>query len=221
MDFISNVLPSYFTGLLLGGGVCIISLFLDTTFCRSTFLELINNDSKKYIDGIKANFINMICIGPATYSIISYAFTDNSTTYIQLGNLTCLLITHNGLYYIFHYLMHKPILYSIHKFHHQYDNILLPSLGNAVSKEEFLLAYMSPFIIGAKLFNPNETTFIAAISIIASLNMAIHTKELENVQWIKYLVSPNQHLEHHRIKDKHYAAPLLNIDFILKEIYEQ
>lgn len=221
MDFVNSFLPSFLTGLFLGGGVCVVSLLIDVTLCRSTFLELINNNSKKYIDGIKANITNMICVGPITYSVVSGIFINNNTTYIQFGNLTCLLLIHNGLYYIFHYLMHKPILYSIHKFHHTYDNILLPSLGNAVSKEEFLLAYMSPFIIGAKLLNPNEITFITAISIIASLNMVIHTKELENVYWLKYLVSPNQHLEHHRIKDKHYAAPLLNIDYLLKEIFNQ
>ena len=56
--------------------------------------------------------------------------------------------------------------------------------------------------LGAYLFNPNEITYVLSISIIAILNMIIHTQELKHVKWIKYFVSPNQHNEHHRLKNR-------------------
>ena len=217
MYFFTEIFSSFVKGLVLGGSVCLISFVLDKNYCSKSFEVVCNTIPKLYIDGIFANLYNMILIGPITYSIIDYALIDHTDNYIQPLNLSLLVLVHNGFYYIAHYYMHKPFLYHIHKFHHNYDNVLLPSLGNAVSSKEFFIAYMLPFIIGAKLFHPNEVTFISSISIIAILNMAIHTKELEDTKWAKYLVSPNQHIEHHKVKTKHYAAPLLNIDYLLQK----
>lgn len=213
-----NLLFVYLKGLILGGSICITSIFLDTTICNKNYKMFMMLYPNLYIEAFGANIKNMIIITPITYTIINKTLINHNTFNIDIVILTKILLLQNVLYYIIHYLMHKPLLYYIHNFHHKFDNILLPSLGNAVSKEEFIIAYMSPFNLGAYLFNPNEITYVLSISIIAILNMIIHTQELNHVKWIKYFVSPNQHIEHHRLKNKHYAAPLINIDYCLEQI---
>ena len=216
-----NLLFLYLKGLILGGSVCIVSVFLDTIICNKNYKMFMMLYPNLYIEAFGTNIKNMIIITPITYTIINKTLINHNTLNINIVILTKILLLQNVLYYIIHYLMHKPFLYYIHKFHHKFDNILLPSLGNAVSTEEFVIAYMFPFILGAYLFNPNENTFVLSISIIAILNMIIHTQELKDVKWIKYFVSPNQHIEHHRLKNKHYAAPLLNIDYCLEQFIKK
>jgi hypothetical protein len=209
---------SYFKGLLLGGGVCFISFLIDTSLCKDTYLKINQKNQKLYLESLDANIKNMIIIAPITYSIIDNTLINKTTIQLNFLKLNELLLIHNFLYFIVHFFMHKPFLYKIHKFHHKFDDILLPSFGNAVSLEEFFLAYMFPFITGAYLVKPNELTFMSSIAIIAILNMVIHTQELENVKWINFLVSPNQHIHHHRVKTKHYAAPLLNLDYFIENV---
>ena len=201
--------------MILGGSVCLFSFLLDKTYCKKSFELVCKETPSLYIESMYANLLNMIVIGPITYSMIETIFINKFTFYIQPLNLSIILLFHNGMYYLVHYYMHKPLLNSIHKFHHKFDKYLLPSMGTAVSPQEFIIAYMSPFIISANYLRPNQITFITAISIISTLNMAIHTKELENMKWHKYLVSPFQHIEHHKIKNKHYSAPLINIDYFM------
>lgn len=214
MSIFSDIFVSLTTGLVLGGGMCLISFFIDKTFCKDSFEIVCKQTPELYIDGIFANLTNMFLIGPITYSVIEYCFIDKTTYYIQPLNLVSILLFHNCGYYITHFMMHKPLLCKIHNFHHKFDKFLLPSIGNAVSPNEFIIAYMSPFIISAIYLGPNQTTFITSISIISILNMAIHCRELELIEWPKIFVSPSQHIEHHKIKTKHYAAPLLNLDYI-------
>ena len=215
MYILSDIFVSLTTGLVLGGGVCLISFFIDKTFCKDSFDVICKQTPELYIQSIFANLTNMILIGPITYSVIEYCFIDKTTYYVQPLNLVFILFFHNCGYYVTHYYMHKPVLSSIHNFHHKFDKYLLPSIGNAVSPQEFLLAYMSPFIISAIYLRPNQTTFITSISIISILNMAIHCKELELIQWPIFLVSPLQHIKHHKVRNKHYAAPLLNLDYLI------
>lgn len=215
MYILSDILVSFTTGLVLGGSVCLISFFIDKTFCKESFEVVCKETPKLYIQSIFANITNMIVIGPITYSFIEIFFIDKTAFYLEPLKLIFILLFHNFGYYITHIFMHRPLLSYIHNFHHKFDKYLLPSIGNAVSPQEFILAYMSPFIISAVYVRPNQTTFITSISIISILNMAIHCKELEMIKWPKFLVAPFQHIEHHKIRSKHYAAPLINIDYLV------
>ena len=127
--------------------MCLISFFIDKTFCKDSFEIVCKQTPELYIHGIFANLTNMFLIGPITYSVIEYCFIDKTTYYIQPLNLVSILLFHNCGYYITHFMMHKPLLCKIHNFHHKFDKFLLPSIGNAVSPNEFIIAYMSPFII--------------------------------------------------------------------------
>ena len=103
-----------------------------------------------------------------------------------------------------------------HKFHHEFDHLLMPSIGNAVSIPEYLSAYVAPFIMGAYILRPNETTFASSIGLIAFMNLIIHCQEMEHVPWLSFFVSPKNHIEHHKVRLKHYAAPTINVDYLLE-----
>jgi sterol desaturase/sphingolipid hydroxylase (fatty acid hydroxylase superfamily) len=111
-------------------------------------------------------------------------------------------------------------LKKIHKFHHKFANVLIPSLGISVTPYEYTFAYVLPFVVGGYIVNPNLLTLNFAIGTISLLNIFIHCNELSNLKYYRYFVSPNDHFNHHKnIPNKNtYAAPLINIDNILEDI---
>ena len=185
-------------GLLLGGSIALLSFFLDITFSKKSFIKLCNESSEKYIQAVEAVQRNMMVISPLAYGVIDQTIIDHSSIAFQYRNILSILGIHSVGYYIIHAAMHKfKRLYTMHSFHHQYDKILLPSIGNAVSTMEFVIAYLLPFIIAASLFRPNEISFIIPIGIIGLLNIAIHCKELEHLPWAAIFVSPKKKRNHH------------------------
>ena len=144
-------------------------------------------------------------------------FIDHSVppTTFQLFNIITILLIQNIGYYLVHKLFHMSKLYKFHKFHHKFDKILIPSLGNAVSITEFTLAYMLPFVMGAYITHPSELSMIIPLFLVAILNMSIHCQELNKFKYPSFIVSPKNHFIHHQERNKHFAAPILNIDKII------
>ena len=209
MDF----LISLGKGLLLGGSICVLGMFLDKTICANSLKKI---DQKLYDKGIYAVRKNMLVVGPLTYAVVDHIFVSPGHV-IQWFNVISILMIHSVGYYGVHYAMHKaPFLQPIHEFHHRFEKTLVPSIGNAVSMEEFILAYMAPFIFGAYLLRPNEISFIIPIKIIALLNLLIHCQEAERLSFVKWWVSPKNHIDHHRYRYKHYAAPTINWDYFIE-----
>ena len=203
-------------GLLLGSSIAMLSFFLDISFSKKSFIKLCNESSEKYIQAVEAVQRNMMVISPLVYGVIDQSFIDHNSMTFQYNNIVSVLGIHSVGYYVVHTAMHKfKKLYTIHSFHHQYDKILLPSIGNAVSTMEFISAYLLPFIIAAYFLRPNEISFIIPIGIIGLLNIVIHCKELEELPWAAIFVSPKNHIEHHEVRTKHYAAPTINWDYIV------
>ena len=209
MDF----LISLGKGLLLGGSICVLGMFLDKTICANSLKKI---DQKLYDKGIYAVRKNMLVVGPLTYAVVDQIFVSPGHV-IQWFNVISMLTIHSVGYYGVHYGMHKlSFLQPIHEFHHRFEKTLVPSIGNAVSMEEFLLAYMAPFIFGAYLLRPNEISFIIPIKVIALLNLLIHCQEAEQLSFVKWWVSPKNHIDHHRYRYKHYAAPTINWDYFIE-----
>ncbi len=203
-------------GLLLGSSIAMLSFFLDISFSKKSFIKLCNESSEKYIQAVEAVQRNMMVISPLVYGVIDQSFIDHNSMTFQYNNIVSVLGIHSVGYYVVHTAMHKfKKLYTIHSFHHQYDKILLPSIGNAVSTMEFISAYLLPFILAAYFLRPNEISFIIPIGIIGLLNIVIHCKELEDLPWAAIFVSPKNHIEHHEVRTKHYAAPTINWDYIV------
>ncbi len=211
------IIFSFIKGFALGSFITVLSFYMDLTYSFKSYKQMINDKKYDllYLKAISTVRTNLMIISPFVYAIIDTTLLTHSYN-IQYRKILGILAVHSIGYYTVHSAMHKiPFLYRFHKFHHKFDKMLLPSIGNAVSKTEFIVAYITPFIIGAYIFKPNEISFVIPISIIGLLNIAIHCKELENANWPKWLVSPKNHIEHHEIRTKHFAAPTLNIDYFV------
>lgn len=204
-------------GLSLGGSLCILSFYLDTTISYKSYKKIKRYHPHLYLRSIVMCQANLMLVSPVVYGMVDMTLLSHTQDF-QWFNIFAILMIHSVGYYCVHYSMHKVRwLYQFHQFHHEFDRLVLPSVGNAVSIPEFYIAYMLPFIVAAYILEPNETSFVVPITIIALLNMAIHTQELEHVPWVKWLVSPKNHILHHRRRNCHYAAPTLNIDYFLRE----
>lgn len=204
-------------GFTLGSSLCILSLYMDTTISHKSYKKIKKYRPHLYLRGIIMVQANLMLVSPIMYGIVDMALLTHSHEF-QWFNIYATLVIHCIGYYCAHYYMHKVRwLYTFHEFHHEFDKLVLPSVGNAVSVAEFCFAYASPFIVSAYILQPNETSFIVPIGIIGILNMVIHTQEFENIPWMEWFVSPREHIQHHKKRTGHYAAPTLNIDYFLQE----
>jgi sterol desaturase/sphingolipid hydroxylase (fatty acid hydroxylase superfamily) len=205
-------------GLFLGSIVYLLGRVGDVTIAADSYFKLMKENESLLKKGLNASFCNLVCIGPVMYCFVDY-FLIRKESVFYLGEMVGILSIHSLGYYLTHRIFHENrTLYKFHSFHHEFDNILVPSIGNAVSIEEFFLAYMLPFIIGAYVIHPTEKSFISGIGLISIFNLIIHTKELENINYINILVSPKKHITHHKVKRKHYSAPILDLDYILENM---
>jgi sterol desaturase/sphingolipid hydroxylase (fatty acid hydroxylase superfamily) len=208
-------LISFYKGSILGACVCLVGKILDEWVGFDSKNTLVKENERLVNDGDIAVQINLLCITPIVYTIVDQTLLTHESSFSFIDFSALLLIQNLG-YFFAHREMHRnKKMYWIHKFHHQYDHILIPSIANAVSPQEFLLAYISPLALGGLLVKPTEITFAASVGVISLLNLVIHTQELAHVNWIPGLVSPAKHLKHHEVKDKNYAAPVLDVDSML------
>jgi len=196
----------------------VFSYILDFTISKNSLLNYFKEKPELYISGVRATFFNLLIISPINYFIAinylvsNYFFTND----LNYGKLFLMLLCHNTLYCLLHYIVHKvEILKPIHCFHHKFKKNI-PTVSNAVSPIEFQLLYVFPFLVGLILFKPNVITFDVSILIISTLSSIIHCYELSNLNWIPGFVSPKKHCQHHKTYSATYSAPLLDLDFILK-----
>ncbi len=210
-------------GLEIGINTLIITIFLEIISFNHT-LKLLKNYNNRilYFKSIIMNIINNLIIGPFLYILCqSYIINTNEClTEITFVSMKLILLQSIG-YYSCHYLMHTKYLYFIHRFHHKYNNIIIPISANSVSILEYLFAYMLPFVCGIYIFQPNELSLKLTIYLISIFNLLIHTPSLEkwsHRMYPKFLVSTSDHFIHHRLLKTKYSAPILNWDYINSNI---
>lgn len=212
---------AFLKGFGLGMTAYMLGMLMDFTISIDSMREIMNNTPLLFAEAVEKIQMNLLVISPIVYALTDTYLLDKSTnTFNGYKGISILFIHHIG-YYIAHRGMHQiPLLRNFHEFHHRFETFIIPSIGNAVSTEEFFLAYIAPFVLGAALTRPNEVTFMVPIGAISVFNNIIHCKELRYIQWSPFLVSPQQHLEHHEHRKKHFAAPILNIDYLVEEQYK-
>jgi len=204
---------SLIKGYFLGGTVYLIGQIFDNYISDESKKKLRASDEQLYLDNNIAVQKNLLIISPVFYCIIDNTLLNHEPIF-SLFHFGLLILTQNIMYFFTHREMHRhPQLKSIHAFHHRFKDITLPSTGFAVSRYEFILAYIFPFLSGAFILKPTELTFLSSIGTISILNIFIHTKEFENVWWVPGLVAPKYHISHHKKGKDHYAAPLIDFDF--------
>jgi len=193
---------------------------LDFTVSKKSLLYYFKEKPDLYISGIRATLFNLIIISPINYFIaINFLISkDFFKSGLACNKLFLMLICHNLLYFLLHYMVHKiEILKPIHYFHHKFKKNI-PSISNAVSPLEFQTLYVLPFLFGLLIFKPNVITFDVSILIISILSTIIHCYEFSNFKWIPGFVSPKKHCLHHETYSATYSAPLLDLDFLKKNL---
>ena len=199
----------------MSGSVYIIGNMADYIFSYKSKELLIKEKPEIYKQSECYIKKNLLIISPIAYGIMDYSFLQKKIQF-EMIKYCALLLTHNIIYFFIHREMHRnKSLKHIDNFHHEFDTRIIPSIGLAVTQEEFILAYITPFIVGGACLSPSELTFITSIITISILNMVIHTNELYNILWIHGVIAPRDHINHHRDKKDYYRAPLLNRDEIM------
>jgi len=122
------------------------------------------------------------------------------------------------LYYLVHMAFHEVKgLYWMHRYHHKFNTVVLPSSANAVSLAEYVFAYMLPLVIGATLTRADELAALSGAFVVAVTNLLIHTPWLEGSQYPSWIfVTASDHLSHHRKTRGNYGAPVFHLDRIVE-----
>lgn len=177
-----------------------------------------------YKTAILYNIINHFVLGVPTYMLAALYFCPKEDMPISGGRLiievTFVLMVHSVQYYAIHRTFHesKTLYQAFHRFHHRFNTHVPPSSANAVTMGEYVVAYVVPFAVAAFIGQISISALRLAITITSMLNLIVHTPRLEvwSERWIpSFWVSTNDHLNHHRKLDAHYASPTWNIDNIL------
>ena len=205
-------------GFFVSLGIFLFGILLDNTISYKSKLYLIDKNENLLLQAYAYTSFNLLVLNPIYYDIIEKHLITNTDEGFNFLKYFCLLIIQSVGYYLLHYLMHNNRqLRKIHKFHHKFTDVLIPSIGTSVTISEYTFAYSSPFLLGSYLLNPSLITLSFAICTISLLNIIIHCNELTYLNYPKFIVSPLHHLIHHKNipNQKTYAAPFLNIDNII------
>ena len=211
-------------GLELGTLTLGTGLIMDQTISKCSTQQLKTQSPQLYLKGLQSSAINLMLVGPSYYWCIQNWLPFDNLGHLSILDSSLLVFVHSIGYYSTHRLMHRSDLFrKYHQFHHQFNQTLIPTIGNSVSISEFTVAYMSPFILGYMLIHPNQESFNMGILIVSIMNLIIHTPELSKVSWSPWFVSPETHLKHHQGKNNRsvYSAPTLNLEFIIQQIYKK
>jgi len=222
--------------------ICILEY---CTSCRNDVKKLCSTKEgrKLYKQCFMANLINIGILAVVTYDIaVVYCCCKSSSSNLENNNNNFMeatllierirkgcgiLLIQGLLYYAIHRCYHEVSgLFWVHRFHHKFNDIILPSSANAVSITEFITAYSFPLLAGIYLTKSDELTAIIASAISSVHNVFIHTPWMNHdhndnnesksiYHWI--FVSATDHFHHHREWQGNYAAPIIHIDRILQK----
>jgi len=209
----------FYRGLLLGNFVFFLSVFMDLFVSPFEVRILKHSHFTLLLKGYVLSFFNLCVITPTLYSCLTPFVVNYEDSSFYWKEFFLMVLFQNIGYYAAHWHMHNG-LYWIHKFHHQYNRIVIPSSAFAVTVYEFLYAYISPLLISALFIYPSDTSFLSSVGLIALCNLFIHSPTLQTVKLPKFLVSPIDHLIHHEFQNTNFAAPVFALDR-LKEVYRQ
>ena len=131
-----------------------------------------------------------------------------------------MLLVQAVLFYLVHKAFHEvKSLWWTHRFHHKFNDVILPSSASAVSFAEYVLAYIFPLWVGAMITSPDPFVIDTVIHIITLTNLLIHSPFMQDKQYPSWLlVTADDHFRHHRKLTCDYAAPVINCDSIIEAV---
>ncbi|CAB9496830.1 expressed unknown protein [Seminavis robusta] len=223
----------------------IIPTLLLEMWSFETAAALYKKNARLYKTAFALNFFNHFGLGAICYAFTITFFAKNvphpvlastdstdstmlllASYYLTIaGQVLTLMIVHSLCFYTVHRIFHTyPKLYKWHKFHHLFNTHVPPITANAVSPVEYLIGYLIPFLISMTLFQHCELALWIAIQVVSIFNIAMHTPKLERYYdkiLPSWMVGTGDHLEHHKRLNCHYAAPTLDLDYLVEVIGEE
>jgi len=193
-------------GLRLGAATALASAVLDQEEDRLP-------PSRLHAEAWTAALVNLLLIGPFAMARVARWCGGAKGVASVVREATCLAGLHSLLYGLVHRCMHKVrAMRPMHAFHHRFSSSplspVVPSVANAVSPTEFVLAYLLPFAVGAFALRPDPASLSAAVAAVSALNLLVHSPRLRaRRRWLPFLVHPRTHLHHHATRSPHYFAP--------------
>jgi sterol desaturase/sphingolipid hydroxylase (fatty acid hydroxylase superfamily) len=200
-----------------------------------------------YVAAVFANLRNHFLLGVPIYTTAAYLFcwehddrdrfdnTSSSTNENEnlkqqltpsdrLTSVASILFVQSVCFYTAHRAFHaNPNWYKHHRFHHRFNTHVPPMAANAVSPVEYIFAYILPFTLILPVLPVDTLSLRIVVCIVSVTNLMIHTPRLGAVSerfMPEWLVSTEDHLEHHRKLNTKYAAPTFNVDYIVDLISE-
>ena len=178
-----------------------------------------------YLKALLANLVNHVFIGIPIYVFAASVLctTVPLTTFQQFLAVMNVWLVHSVIYYSIHRAFHEyPRLYiRFHSFHHRFNTHVPPVSANAVTPVEYLVAYVAPFAVTLLVKRTDAWSLRFGTTIISVCNLLVHTPKLEALseKWLPdWLVSTNDHLNHHRKLNTKYASPTFNIDYFVERL---
>jgi sterol desaturase/sphingolipid hydroxylase (fatty acid hydroxylase superfamily) len=204
------------------------------TFVLTLILELWSLDTvRKVLDqkgagislysaAVLANLCNHFVFGWTIYLTAATLFCREAADVTSSSRLTCvmtILFVQSICFYAAHRAFHSnPAWYRHHRFHHRFNTHVPPMAANAVSAVEYVFAYVLPFTVAMPFVRPDTVSLRFAVGIVSVTNLMIHTPKLGAISekfMPEWLVSTDDHLEHHRKLNTKYAAPTFNVDYFV------
>jgi sterol desaturase/sphingolipid hydroxylase (fatty acid hydroxylase superfamily) len=222
------VAQAFRDGLELSTGTVVMTFILELLSLPTVRAVLKARDGKSlYLSAVFFNFLNHYLYGIPVYCVAVVFFCrkaeNNPGTHLLVLSLRTLgvILVHGFSYYRVHKMFHSsPDLYKYHRFHHRFNTHVPPVSANAVTGVEYLLGYVFPFALAALLVKPRPLELKAAVLIISTCNLLIHTPRLEQ---LSENISPafsstHRHIEHHKKLSVNFAAPTFNVDWFVEQI---
>ena len=201
----------FIIGFVIGFYTLISGMYMDLKYDRQELTKLKNKHRDLYNKMYNSCIINLLLISPIYFTFCKFFVSDTllfSGLEVFYG-----VVFHNVYYYIVHQMMHNnKYLKKIHTFHHNFKDVLVPSSANAVSYEEMVLVYLTPFMLFSLFTYPMLGSLIIIILLISTFNLIVHSKHMSKYRFLKIFVSPGDHIDHHTTLSGHYSAPIFNFD---------
>lgn len=226
-ELTEKLIQGAYSGLEVAVGTLLLTFVLELWSLPTVKNVLKQTDGAAlYQTALWYNLRNHILLGIPTYAAAAaFLCAPEKTTHHHhpvmrtLLHVFAVVLLQNLVYYQVHKTFHSiPELYQYHRFHHRFNVHTPPSAANAVTVVEYMVAYVLPFGGIAALVGATECETKLAVVLLSVLNLLVHTPRLDRVPWYPaFLVSPHQHMDHHRKVTVHYASPFFNVDWLVEQ----
>lgn len=211
-------------GLELSFWTFVLTIVLEL-WCVDTVQKLLDQKGggkSLYISAVLANVRNHFAFGWPIYVAAANLFcreAEEITSSNRVTGVITILFVQSICFYGAHRAFHSnPAWYRHHRFHHRFNTHVPPMAANAVSPVEYIVAYILPLILATPFVQTDTVSLRIAAGIVSVTNLMIHTPKLSSISeklMPEWLVSTEDHLEHHRKLNTKYAAPTFNIDYFV------